>query len=45
MVVWSINKKSQLEGDHRIDAALFDFNCSLSRGAILCDEVGLGKTI
>lgn len=30
---------------HRIDAALFAFNCLLSRGAILYDEVGLGKTI
>lgn len=27
---------------HQIDAA---FSCPLSRGAILCDEVGLGKTI
>lgn len=30
---------------HQTDAALFAFNCPLSRGAILCDEVGLGKTI
>lgn len=30
---------------HQIDAALFAFNCPLSGGAILCDEVGLGKTI
>src|SRR3972149_11606928 len=30
---------------HQIDAALFVFNCPLSRGAVLCDEVGLGKTI
>jgi len=30
---------------HQIDAALFAFNSPLSRGAILCDEVGLGKTI
>ena len=30
---------------HQINAALFAFNCPLSRGAILCDEVDLGKTI
>lgn len=30
---------------HQIEAALFAFNSPLSRGAILCDEVGLGKTI
>ncbi len=30
---------------HRIDAALFAFRSPLSRGAILADEVGLGKTI
>jgi|SRR3990172_8891939 len=30
---------------HQIDAALFAFSCPLSRGAVLCDEVGLGKTI
>ncbi|HHT9106821.1 MAG TPA: hypothetical protein ACFYD7_13265 [Candidatus Wujingus californicus] len=30
---------------HQRDVALFAFNCPLSRGAILCDEVGLGKTI
>lgn len=30
---------------HQIDAALFAFNSPLSRGALLCDEVGLGKTI
>jgi|SRR3972149_9211684 len=30
---------------HQIDAALFAFNCPLSRGAIICDEVGLGKNI
>ncbi len=30
---------------HQIDAALFAFNSPLSRGAILADEVGLGKTI
>jgi adenine-specific DNA-methyltransferase len=30
---------------HQIEAALFAFNSPISRGAILCDEVGLGKTI
>jgi len=30
---------------HQIDAALFAFSTPLSRGAILADEVGLGKTI
>ena len=29
---------------HQIDAALFAFRSPLSRGAILADEVGLGKT-
>src|ERR1039458_10298643 len=30
---------------HQIEAALFTFRSPLSRGAILADEVGLGKTI
>jgi SNF2 family DNA or RNA helicase len=30
---------------HQIDAALFAFKGPMSKGAILCDEVGLGKTI
>src|SRR5476651_2676965 len=30
---------------HQIEAALFAFRNPLSRGAILADEVGLGKTI
>ena len=30
---------------HQIEAALFAFQNPLSRGAILADEVGLGKTI
>ncbi len=30
---------------HQIDAALFAFSSPLSRGALLADEVGLGKTI
>jgi len=30
---------------HQIDAALFAFKSSLSKGALLADEVGLGKTI
>src|SRR5690349_3332580 len=30
---------------HQVDAALFAFNSALSMGALLADEVGLGKTI
>jgi superfamily II DNA or RNA helicase len=30
---------------HQVDAALFAFSSPLSKGAILADEVGLGKTI
>ena len=30
---------------HQVDAALFAFQSPLSMGAILADEVGLGKTI
>ncbi len=30
---------------HQVDAALFAFRSPLSRGAMLADEVGLGKTI
>src|SRR5262245_53200851 len=30
---------------HQLDAALFAFQSPLSRGALLADEVGLGKTI
>jgi ERCC4-related helicase len=30
---------------HQVDAALFAFNSPLSMGALLADEVGLGKTI
>jgi len=30
---------------HQVDAALFAFNSPLSQGALLADEVGLGKTI
>lgn len=30
---------------HQIDAALFAFKSPLSKGALLADEVGLGKTI
>lgn len=30
---------------HQVDSALFAFRSPLSRGAILADEVGLGKTI
>ena len=30
---------------HQVEAALFAFNSPLSKGAVLADEVGLGKTI
>ena len=30
---------------HQIEAALFALNSPISKGAILADEVGLGKTI
>ena len=30
---------------HQVEAALFAFKSPLSNGAILADEVGLGKTI
>ncbi len=30
---------------HQIDAALFAFRSPLSKGALLADEFGLGKTI
>lgn len=30
---------------HQIDAALFAFNSPLSKGVVLADEVGLGKTL
>jgi len=30
---------------HQVDAALFAFKSPLSKGAVLADEVGLGKTI
>ena len=30
---------------HQVEAALFAFSSPLSKGAILADEVGLGKTI
>src|SRR5436190_7932695 len=30
---------------HQVDAALFAFDSPLSKGALLADEVGLGKTI
>src|SRR5436309_8037118 len=30
---------------HQVDAALFAFNSPLSKGALIAEEVGLGKTI
>lgn len=42
----SILAKSTIDlHPHQVHAALFAFNSPLSRGAILADEVGLGKTI
>ena len=36
---------SDVSNPHQIDAALFAFASPLSKGALLADEVGLGKTI
>lgn len=42
----SVLAKSTIDlNPHQIYAALYAFNSPLSRGAILADEVGLGKTI
>ncbi len=42
----SVLAKSSIElNPHQVFAALFAFNSPLQRGAILADEVGLGKTI
>ncbi|MBM3712650.1 MAG: DEAD/DEAH box helicase [Actinobacteria bacterium] len=42
----SVLAKSTIDlNPHQIQAALYAFNSPLSRGAILADEVGLGKTI
>lgn len=42
----SVLAKSSIDlNPHQINAALYAFNSPLSRGAILADEVGLGKTI
>ncbi len=42
----SVLAKSTIDlNPHQINAALYAFNSPLSRGAILADEVGLGKTI
>lgn len=42
----SVLAKSTIElNPHQISAALYAFNSPLQRGAILADEVGLGKTI
>lgn len=41
----SLNKATVDLNPHQIDAALFAFQSPLSRGAVLADEVGLGKTI
>ena len=41
----SLNNATIDLNPHQIDAALFAFRSPLSRGALLSDEVGLGKTI
>ena len=42
----SVLAKSTIDlNPHQIQAALYAFNSPLSRGSILADEVGLGKTI
>jgi ERCC4-related helicase len=41
----SLSKATVDLNPHQIDAALFAFQSPISRGAILADEVGLGKTI
>lgn len=41
----SLNNATIDLNPHQVDAALFAFKSPLSRGAILADEVGLGKTI
>ncbi|MBM3227781.1 hypothetical protein FJZ27_02870 [Candidatus Peribacteria bacterium] len=41
----SIRSANVTLNPHQVDAAIFAFNSPLSRGAILADEVGLGKTI
>jgi len=42
----SVLAKSTIDlNPHQVHAALYAFNSPLSRGAILADEVGLGKTI
>ena len=41
----SLNNATIDLNPHQVDAALFAFQSPLSRGALLADEVGLGKTI
>ena len=41
----SLNNATIDLNPHQVDAALFAFKSPLSRGALLTDEVGLGKTI
>lgn len=41
----SIRSANIVLNPHQVDAAVYAFNSPLSRGAILADEVGLGKTI
>jgi SNF2 family DNA or RNA helicase len=42
----SVLAKAQIDlNPHQVEAALFGFRSPFSKGAILADEVGLGKTI
>jgi ERCC4-related helicase len=44
-LTWSLSDAQVDLNPHQVDAALFAFRSPLSKGAILADEVGLGKTI
>src|SRR6202789_888760 len=44
-LAWALSDAQVDLNPHQIEAALFAFRSPLSKGAILADEVGLGKTI